>query len=81
MAERVTLSCSRRTTDAAYTTVMQPCAASARRDGAPLPARRRPQVLAVDPGAAPGDGSCRSELDDPDYAQVVIFDHVTRRRG
>jgi hypothetical protein len=44
--------------------------------------KRDRKVLDVDPAApTPGDGSARTELADPGYAQVVLYDHVTRRRS
>jgi hypothetical protein len=43
--------------------------------------KRDRKVLSVDPKAHPGDNSTRTEVADPAYAQVVLFDHVTRRRS
>lgn len=43
--------------------------------------KRDRKVLSVDPCGAPGDSSCRTELVTHEYGQVVLFDHVTRRRG
>ena len=39
------------------------------------------QVINVDPRAKPGDNSTRTELETGEYLQVVIYDHVTRRRS
>ena len=38
------------------------------------------KVINVDPKAQPGDNSARIEISDPKYLQVVLFDHITRRR-
>jgi hypothetical protein len=43
--------------------------------------KRDRKVVDVDPHAPPGDGSVRSELATGEYLQVVLYDHVTRRRG
>jgi len=43
--------------------------------------KRDRKILNVDPKAAtPGDNSTRSVLDTPEYVQVVIYDHITRRK-
>ena len=42
--------------------------------------QRDRKVINVDPEAHPGDNSARIEISDPKYLQVVLFDHVTRRR-
>jgi hypothetical protein len=39
------------------------------------------KVLNVDPKSNPGDNSTRTEVYDDSYMQVVLFDHVTRRRN
>ena len=39
------------------------------------------KVINVDPACAPGDNSTRTELETDEYAHVVLYDHVTRRRG
>jgi hypothetical protein len=44
--------------------------------------KRDRKVLDVDPGvASPGDNSTRTELETGEYTQVVLYDHVTRRRS
>jgi len=43
--------------------------------------KRDRKVIDVDPKAPPGESSVRSELPTDEYMQVVIYDHVTRRRG
>jgi hypothetical protein len=43
--------------------------------------KRDRKVLCVDPGSLPGDNSSRSVLVTEEYAQVVLYDHVTRRRS
>jgi hypothetical protein len=44
--------------------------------------KRDRKLVDVDPRAAsPGDGSVRTELPTHEYAQVVLFDHLTRRRS
>ncbi|KAL0592602.1 hypothetical protein ABG067_000166 [Albugo candida] len=42
--------------------------------------KRDRKVLNVDPKANPGDHSSRTEIPTKDYLQVVIFDHMTRRK-
>lgn len=43
--------------------------------------KRDRKVINVDPNAKDiGDNSQRYEIEDPDYLQIVIFDHSTRRR-
>mmetsp|Transcript_5767 Transcript_5767/g.9997 ORF Transcript_5767/g.9997 Transcript_5767/m.9997 type:complete len:237 (-) Transcript_5767:573-1283(-) len=42
--------------------------------------KRDRKVINVDPRARPGDNSTRTELGTQEYMQVVIYDHVTRRR-
>ena len=43
--------------------------------------KRDRKVINVDPKANPGDNSTRTELDCDDYLQVVIYDHMTRRKS
>lgn len=43
--------------------------------------KRDRKVLNVDPKSNPGDNSTRTEVYDDSYMQVVLFDHVTRRRS
>lgn len=43
--------------------------------------KRDRKVLNVDPRADPGDNSSRTGVADDAYLQVVLFDHVTRRRS
>lgn len=43
--------------------------------------KRDRKVINVDPRAKPGDNSTRTELETHEYMQVVIYDHVTRRRS
>lgn len=43
--------------------------------------KRDRKVLRVAPGAPPGDNTCRTVLATQEYLQVVLFDHVTRRRS
>ncbi|CAG9464770.1 unnamed protein product [Pedinophyceae sp. YPF-701] len=43
--------------------------------------KRDRKVINVDPRSTPGDNSCRVELEGGEYTQVVIYDHITRRRG
>lgn len=43
--------------------------------------KRDRKVINVDPRAKPGDNSTRTELQTGEYMQVVIYDHVTRRRS
>lgn len=43
--------------------------------------KRDRKVINVDPAGNPGDNTTRTEVRDPHYAQVVIFDHFTRRKG
>jgi len=44
--------------------------------------KRDRKIIDVDPGAAsPGDGSRRIPVETDEALQVVIYDHVTRRRG
>lgn len=43
--------------------------------------KRDRKVINVDPRAKPGDNSTRTELQTSEFMQVVIYDHVTRRRS
>jgi hypothetical protein len=43
--------------------------------------KRDRKVICVDPTSLPGDNSRRSPLATEEYLQVVIYDHVTRRRS
>lgn len=44
--------------------------------------KRDRKTINVDPNSLPGDNSTRTEIkDSEDYLQVVIFDHMTRRKG
>lgn len=43
--------------------------------------KRDRKVINVDPKAPPGDNSTRTEIDSPFYTQVVIYDHMTRRKS
>lgn len=38
------------------------------------------KIITVDPKAEPGDNSRRVDINDPSFAQVILFDHVTRRK-
>lgn len=42
--------------------------------------KRDRKILNVDYSADPGDNSHRVEIKTPEYAQCVLFDHVTRRK-
>eukprot|EP01119_Soliformovum_irregulare_P023369 TRINITY_DN8152_c0_g1_i1.p1 TRINITY_DN8152_c0_g1~~TRINITY_DN8152_c0_g1_i1.p1 ORF type:complete len:235 (-),score=64.71 TRINITY_DN8152_c0_g1_i1:726-1430(-) len=42
--------------------------------------KRDRKVINVDPKSDPGDNSRRVEIKTHEYAQVVIYDHVTRRK-
>lgn len=42
--------------------------------------KRDRKVINVDPKAKPGDNSRRIEISAKEYIQVVIYDHVTRRK-
>ena len=42
--------------------------------------KRDRKVINVDPKARPGDNSRRIELHSHEYTQVVLYDHVTRRK-
>ncbi|CAM9624704.1 unnamed protein product, partial [Chrysoparadoxa australica] len=43
--------------------------------------KRDRKVVNVDPRAKPGDNTTRTEIKTPEYIQVVIYDHMTRRKG
>ena len=43
--------------------------------------KRDRKVINVDPRAPPGDNSTRVEIVSSDYVQVVLYDHIARRRG
>ena len=43
--------------------------------------KRDRKVIDVNPSSAPGDNTTRFELRTSEYAHVVIYDHVTRRKG
>lgn len=43
--------------------------------------KRDRKVINVDPRTRPGDNSTRTEVPCQDYMQVVLFDHVARRRN
>mmetsp|Transcript_4753 Transcript_4753/g.13175 ORF Transcript_4753/g.13175 Transcript_4753/m.13175 type:complete len:242 (-) Transcript_4753:110-835(-) len=42
--------------------------------------KRDRKVINVDPKAKPGDNSRRIEIVDKQYTQIVLYDHVTRRK-
>lgn len=43
--------------------------------------KRDRKVINVDPKANPGDNSTRTEIQTDEYLQVVIYDHMTRRKS
>jgi hypothetical protein len=43
--------------------------------------KRDRKVISVDPRIKPGDNTTRQELQTGEYLQVVLYDHVTRRRS
>jgi len=43
--------------------------------------KRDRKVINVDPNANPGDNSTRTEITTTEYLQVVIYDHMTRRKS
>jgi hypothetical protein len=43
--------------------------------------KRDRKVINVDPKANPGDNSTRTEVRTSEYMQVVIYDHMTRRKS
>ncbi|KAG6576581.1 Pyruvate kinase [Phytophthora cinnamomi] len=42
--------------------------------------KRDRKVVNVDPKANPGDNSTRTEIKTKEYLQVVVYDHMTRRK-
>jgi hypothetical protein len=42
--------------------------------------KRDRKIINVDPKARPGDNSTRFDVVTTEYTQVVLYDHVTRRR-
>ena len=43
--------------------------------------KRDRKVINVDPNSRPGDNSIRTEISTSEYLQVVIYDHMTRRKS
>ena len=43
--------------------------------------KRDRKVINVDPNANPGDNSTRTEIATKEYLQIVIYDHMTRRKS
>jgi hypothetical protein len=43
--------------------------------------KRDRKIINVDPQAEPGDNSTRTEVKTGEYEQVVIYDHMTRRKS
>merc|ERR1712216_666907 len=43
--------------------------------------KRDRKVINVDPKQSPGDNSTRTEIKTTEYLQVVIYDHMTRRKS
>ena len=43
--------------------------------------KRDRKIINVDPQSRPGDNSTRTEVQTHEYQQVVLYDHVTRRRS
>ena len=43
--------------------------------------KRDRKVINVDPKANPGDNSQRLEVQTDEYMQVVLYDHMTRRKS
>jgi hypothetical protein len=43
--------------------------------------KRDRKVINVDPRSIPGDNSTRTEIKTSEYLQVVIYDHMTRRKS
>jgi len=43
--------------------------------------KRDRKVINVDPKADPGDNSTRTQIQTEEYLQVVIYDHMTRRKS
>jgi hypothetical protein len=42
--------------------------------------KRDRKILNVDPQSSPGDNSTRHEIPTDKYIQLVIYDHITRRK-
>lgn len=42
--------------------------------------KRDRKVINVDPKATPGDNSTRTEIKTKEYLQIVLYDHMTRRK-
>ena len=43
--------------------------------------KRDRKVINVDAKAPPGDNSTRAEIQTREYMQIVIYDHMTRRKS
>lgn len=43
--------------------------------------KRDHKIINVDHASLPGDNSTRTLIKDPEYAQIVIFDHMSRRKN
>lgn len=43
--------------------------------------KRDRKTISVDPNSSLGDNSTRTDFSTHEHLQVVIYDHVTRRRG
>lgn len=43
--------------------------------------KRDRKVINVDPKVVPGDNSTRTPIRTTEYLQVVIYDHMTRRKS
>eukprot|EP00941_MAST-03F_sp_MAST-3F-sp1_P006259 g6259.t1 len=43
--------------------------------------KRDRKIINVDPETDPGDNSTRSEIQTSEYEQVIIYDHMTRRKN
>lgn len=43
--------------------------------------KRDRKIINVDPRVSPGDNSTRVEIETDEYLQVVLYDHVARRRS
>ena len=42
--------------------------------------KRDRKVIDVDPASRPGDNSARFDIATDEYRQVVLYDHISRRR-
>jgi len=42
--------------------------------------KRDRKLVNVDPNAPPSDNTTRTEIETDEYLQVVLYDHITRRR-